>query len=108
MASQPAVLLMAVVSVASRTKAVPGSKGEASSTPGSPFREETITGRVTSVIDSPNLGKVIGLAYVAPDQGEPGHEIGKIKSPMTSQPSAPPYPVAYRKIYQCTPQNSKK
>jgi sarcosine oxidase subunit alpha len=39
------------------------------------IREQTITGRVTSIVDSPNLGKIIGLAYVAPDQGEPGHQI---------------------------------
>jgi sarcosine oxidase subunit alpha len=31
-----------------------------------------ITGRVTSAVRSPTLGKVIGLAYVAPDQAEPG------------------------------------
>ena len=31
-----------------------------------------ITGRVTSAVRSPTLGKVIGLAYVAPDQAEIG------------------------------------
>lgn len=31
-----------------------------------------IVGRVTSAVRSPTLGKVIGLAYVAPDQAEPG------------------------------------
>ena len=36
------------------------------------IREGEITGRVTSVAYSPNLDKVIGLAYVAPDQSEPG------------------------------------
>ena len=39
------------------------------------IRDGTITGRVTSVAYSPNLDKVIGLAYVAPDQGEPGTRI---------------------------------
>ena len=39
------------------------------------IRDGEITGRVTSVAYSPNLDKVIGLAYVAPDQSEPGHEI---------------------------------
>ena len=38
------------------------------------IRGGTITGRVTSIIRSPTLGKVIGLAYVAPDQAEPGSE----------------------------------
>ena len=37
-------------------------------------RGGTITGRVTSIVRSPSLGKVIGLAYVAPDQAEPGSE----------------------------------
>lgn len=32
----------------------------------------TIVGRVTSITDSPTLGKVVGLAYVAPDQSTPG------------------------------------
>ena len=36
------------------------------------IRGGTITGRVTSIVRSPTLGKVIGLAYVAPDQAEPG------------------------------------
>jgi sarcosine oxidase subunit alpha len=35
-------------------------------------RGGTITGRVTSAAYSPILGRVIGLAYVAPDQAEPG------------------------------------
>ena len=39
------------------------------------IREGEITGRVTSVAYSPNLDRVIGLAYVAPDQSEPGHRI---------------------------------
>ena len=38
------------------------------------IRGGTITGRVTSIAHSPTLGKVIGLAYVAPDQAEPGTE----------------------------------
>ena len=38
------------------------------------IRGGTITGRVTSIIRSSTLGKVIGLAYVAPDQAEPGSE----------------------------------
>ncbi|CAI7991760.1 Sarcosine oxidase subunit alpha [Geodia barretti] len=39
------------------------------------IRGREITGRVTSVAYSPNLDKVIGLAYVAPDQSEPGQSI---------------------------------
>ena len=39
------------------------------------IREGAITGRVTSVAYSPNLDKIIGLAYVAPDQSEPGNRI---------------------------------
>ncbi len=39
------------------------------------IRGDTITGRVTSVVRSPNLAKTIGLAYVAPDQAEPGQRI---------------------------------
>jgi sarcosine oxidase subunit alpha len=35
-------------------------------------RGDDIVGRVTSCALSPTLNKVIGLAYVAPDQGEPG------------------------------------
>ena len=36
------------------------------------IRNGTITRRVTSAVRSPTLGRVIGLAYVAPDQAEPG------------------------------------
>ncbi len=39
------------------------------------IRAGSITGRVTSIAQSPTLNKVIGLAYVAPDQAEPGTEI---------------------------------
>ncbi|MBT5676130.1 MAG: FAD-dependent oxidoreductase [Rhodospirillaceae bacterium] len=39
------------------------------------IRSGSITGRVTSIAHSPTLNKVIGLAYVAPDQAEPGTEI---------------------------------
>ncbi len=39
------------------------------------IRDGAIAGRVTSVAYSPNLDKVIGLAYVAPDQSEPGSRI---------------------------------
>ena len=35
-------------------------------------RGADIVGRVTSAVRSPVLGKVVGLAYVAPDQAEPG------------------------------------
>jgi len=35
-------------------------------------RGKEIVGRVTSAARSPALGKIIGLAYVAPDQTEPG------------------------------------
>ena len=36
------------------------------------IRDGTIAGRVTSAVRSPTLDKVIGLAYVAPDQAEVG------------------------------------
>jgi len=36
------------------------------------IRGAAITGRITSIVHSPALNKVIGLAYVAPDQAEPG------------------------------------
>ena len=39
------------------------------------IRDGEITGRVTSVVRSPTLGKVVGLAYVAPDQAEPGQRV---------------------------------
>ena len=39
------------------------------------LRGDEITGRVTSVSLSPTLGKVIGLAYVAPDQAQAGSVI---------------------------------
>jgi sarcosine oxidase, subunit alpha len=35
-------------------------------------RGPEIVGRVTSAVISPSLGRVVGLAYVAPDQAEPG------------------------------------
>ncbi len=35
-------------------------------------RGGAIVGRVTSAVRSPSLDKVVGLAYVAPDQAEPG------------------------------------
>ena len=37
------------------------------------IRSGEITGRVTSCAHSPALDKVIGLAYVAPDQSEIGN-----------------------------------
>ena len=37
-------------------------------------RGAEIVGRVTSAVRSPSLGKTVGLAYVAPDQCEPGTE----------------------------------
>ena len=36
------------------------------------MRGPDIVGRVTSAVRSPSLDKVVGLAYVAPDQAEPG------------------------------------
>ena len=36
------------------------------------IREGNITGRVTSIVHSPTLDMPIGLAFVAPDQSEPG------------------------------------
>jgi sarcosine oxidase subunit alpha len=35
-------------------------------------RNGEIVGRVTSAVRSPSLKKIVGLAYVAPDQGAPG------------------------------------
>ncbi|MEX2298528.1 MAG: glycine cleavage T C-terminal barrel domain-containing protein, partial [Dongiaceae bacterium] len=35
-------------------------------------RGDQLTGRVTSAVMSPTVDKIIGLAYVAPDQSEPG------------------------------------
>jgi sarcosine oxidase subunit alpha len=35
------------------------------------IRNGAIVGRVTSAVRSPSLGKVVGLAYVAPDQAKP-------------------------------------
>ena len=39
------------------------------------IRQGEITGRVTSVAYSPNLDRIVGMAYVAPDQSEPGTQI---------------------------------
>ena len=39
------------------------------------IRDGTITGRITSVAYSPVLEKIVGLAYVAPDQDAPGSTI---------------------------------
>ena len=39
------------------------------------IRRGEIVGRVTSSAWSPTLGRTIGLAYVAPDQGAAGHVI---------------------------------
>ena len=36
------------------------------------LRDGDIVGRITSAVRSPSVGKVVGLAYVAPDQSEPG------------------------------------
>lgn len=36
------------------------------------IKDGAIVGRVTSVANSPTLGKTVGLAFVAPDQAEPG------------------------------------
>ena len=36
------------------------------------IRDDDIVGRVTSAVRSPSVGKVIGLAFVAPDQAEVG------------------------------------
>ena len=38
------------------------------------IRDGAIAGRVTSCVLSPTLERVVGLAYVAPDQAEPGAE----------------------------------
>ena len=45
------------------------------------FKGDDIVGRVTSIVRSPTLGFPIGMAYVAPDQTEPGTPI-VIKGPM--------------------------
>ena len=39
------------------------------------LRDEKMTGRVTSCLFSPTLGKPIGLAFMAPDQAIPGNHI---------------------------------
>ncbi len=36
------------------------------------LKGEEIVGRITSAVKSPSLGKVVGLAYVHPAEGEPG------------------------------------
>jgi sarcosine oxidase subunit alpha len=36
------------------------------------IRNDAIVGRVTSAVLSPSLDRIVGLAYVAPDQAEPG------------------------------------
>jgi sarcosine oxidase subunit alpha len=36
------------------------------------LKGEEIVGRVTSAVRSPSIGKVVGLAYVHPEDGEPG------------------------------------
>ena len=38
------------------------------------LKGEEIVGRVTSAVTSPSLGKVVGLAYVHPEDGEPGRQ----------------------------------
>jgi sarcosine oxidase subunit alpha len=38
-------------------------------------RDSEIVGRVTSVVYSKQLNAIIGLAYVAPDQVEPGSKL---------------------------------
>ncbi len=43
-------------------------------------RNGEITGRVTSIVRSPTLNRPIGLAFVAPDQSEPGQSFS-IKGP---------------------------
>ncbi len=54
---------------------------------------EKITGRVTSVAESPTLGQVIGLAYVAPEQAVAGTEFeiklgrgGRVRARATTLP----------------------
>ena len=39
------------------------------------IRGGEIVGRVTSIVRSPSLGKAVGLAWVAPDQADPGTRI---------------------------------
>jgi sarcosine oxidase subunit alpha len=56
------------------------------------LRNGEITGRVTSVGFSPVLGKVVGLAFVAPDQAAPGSrfdikiEAGQIVRGVVAKP----------------------
>jgi sarcosine oxidase subunit alpha len=38
------------------------------------IRGDAIVGRVTSAVMSPTVDKIVGLAYVAPDQAEPGKQ----------------------------------
>jgi len=69
--------------------------------PASPMPEEChltlrgaeITGRVTSVVRSPTLERVIGLAYVAPEQAEPGSHFDiKVASGRVIKGSVVPIP----------------
>lgn len=56
-------------------------------------RGEEIVGRVTSIAMSPSLGKTVGLAYVAPDQTEPGTRFDiKLGNGTTIQGEVVPVP----------------
>ncbi len=57
-------------------------------------RGRDIVGRVTSVVHSKQLDAIIGLAYVAPDQAEPGSEFsikGESGRLLTAQTVATPF-----------------
>jgi sarcosine oxidase subunit alpha len=57
-------------------------------------RGNDIVGRVTSVVHSQQLDAIIGLAYVAPDQAEPGSEFsikGESGRLLTAQTVATPF-----------------
>jgi len=56
-------------------------------------RGRDIVGRVTSAVRSPSLGKVVGLAYVAPDQAEPSSSFDiKVEGGRLIQAKAIPIP----------------
>ncbi|HWA51061.1 MAG TPA: 2Fe-2S iron-sulfur cluster-binding protein [Dongiaceae bacterium] len=57
------------------------------------LKGEEIVGRITSAVRSPSVGKVVGLAYVHPDDGEPGRQFDikveggkRIKGVVTKYP----------------------
>ncbi len=57
------------------------------------IRDGTIVGRVTSAVRSPNLERVVGLAYVAADQAKPDTRFDiKVQGGRVIQGRVVPYP----------------